>query len=136
MTIVLSVFFRFTASDYPFDVSKLFFFPSNIWGFLIFIIFAEHSTHFQVGGDNPKVKGGSRKLTSIRDAIPLNQFTKQSHSLLSLWHFHFWKQSSRGKNVIRRAMCPVHGCCGNDILWYFNLYKKVLCLNEKLQNYE
>ena len=56
MTIVLSVFFRFTASDYPFDVSKLFFFPSNILGFLIFTIFAEHSTHFQVGGDNPKTK--------------------------------------------------------------------------------
>ena len=93
------------------DVSKLFFFPSNIWGCLIFTIFAEHSTHFQVGGDNPKVEGGSRGLKSIRDVIPLNKFAKQSHILLSLWHFHFWKQSSRGTNVIR------HNVSCSRLLW-------------------
>jgi hypothetical protein len=40
------------------------------------------------------------------------QYTKQSHILLSLWHFHFWKQSNQGKNTTRQAICLVPGCCG------------------------
>ena len=56
-----------------------------------------HCTHFQVGGDNSKVEGGG---------ILHNQYAKQSHILLSLWHFHLWKQSSRVGNAIRLAICP------------------------------
>jgi len=48
---------------------------------------SRHSIHFQVGGDNSKVEGG----------ILQNRYAKQSRILLSLWHFHFWKQSSRGE---------------------------------------
>ena len=44
---------------------------------------------------------------------------KTSHILLSLWHLHFWKQSSQGKNGIIQAICPVPSCCGMP--WTFML---------------
>ena len=57
-----------------------------------------HATHFQVGGDNPKVERGSWK----------NQYGKQSCILCSLWYFHFGKQRSRGKIQLDEqfAQCP------------------------------
>ena len=42
--------------------------------------------YFQVGDVNFKVEGG----------ILQNQYAKQSRILLSLSHFHFWKQSREG----------------------------------------
>jgi len=53
-----------------------------------------HSTHFQVGGDNSKSRRGSCKTIIQSKAI-----------FYFHWHFHFWKQSSRGKNAIRWAIC-------------------------------
>ena len=41
-------------------------------------VISEHSTHLQVGGDNPIVEGG----------ILQNQYTKQS-STLFVFYFHF-----------------------------------------------
>ena len=65
---------------------------------------AGHSTHFQVGSEG----------------VLQNQYAKQSRTLLSLWHFHFWKQSSRGKMQLdgQFTHCPAAVKCPN---WYSKL---------------
>ena len=60
-----------------------------------------YRSHFQVGGDNSKVEGGSCN-TSM-----------QSKAIL---YFHFdifiLENKVGGGNTIRQAICPVSGCCG------------------------
>jgi hypothetical protein len=53
--------------------------------------------------------------------IGLTPLWKTSLILLSLWHFHFWKQSSRGENAIRRAIFPVPSCYGMPWLYWFGV---------------
>jgi hypothetical protein len=69
-----------------------------------------HSNHFQVGSDNPKVD----------PAKPV------CHILLSLWHFHFWKQSRWEKMQldVQFSQCPAAVECPES--------KLLTCFSEKI----
>jgi hypothetical protein len=60
------------------------------WSLLYIVCVSGHSTHFQVGGDNPKVEGG----------IMQNQYAKQRLKPVFYFYFDifiFENKSSRGK---------------------------------------
>ena len=69
---------------------------------------AGHSTHFQVGGDNPKVERGSWKTSMENKAVFYVHFDI----------FIFENKEAWEKNTIRRTICPVPGCCGMPWSWY------------------
>ena len=79
--------------------------------------FSGHSTHFQIVGDNSKIECG----------ILQNQCAKQSHILLPLWHFHFWKQNSRRKMHLDRqfVQCPAAVECPEFYMNHQKFFKTI-----------